>query len=199
MNPPNAQNTVRSKTRAAEAVSALTRLPLVAVFLFLVVGFALGELLWALLCVFLTSGLSLVYLYWLVRSGRVGDARRIPRSERVGPLRVVAGLYVVAFLLVSLLGGPEELRAILLSFAVATVALALLTPFTNPSLHVAGISGTAVCVSYVFGAWGVPIALGILPVWWARTALDRHTPLELSLGMIVGSGATYLAFELLLT
>lgn len=174
---------------------------MIAAALFLAVGVAVGGwggLWWAVLCIFLTSGLSLAYLHRLLRSGRVRDARGIPRAERVEPLRVVAGLYVLAFLLLTILGGPAELRAMLLSFALATVLFALLTPITNPSLHVAGVSGSAVCVSYVFGAIGVPVALAILPVWWARTVLGRHTPLELALGMLVGTGATYVAFELLL-
>lgn len=195
MSPRNSEN------RTAELLSALTRLPFVAVVLFVAVGAAVGGwggLLWALLCVFLTSGLSLVYLYRLVRSGRVRDPRRIPRAERVAPLRVVAGLYVLAFFVLTFLGGPLELRAMLLSFASATILLALFTPFVNPSLHIAGISGTAICVSYIFGAWGVPVALAILPVWWARSVLERHTPLELTLGMMIGTGATYAAFEVLL-
>lgn len=179
----------------------MTRLPLVATVLFPIVGVAVGGwggFLWAMLCVFLTSGLSLLYLYRLVRSGRIGDAGRISRSERVGPLRVVAILYVLSLLVLTVLGGPLELRAMLLSFAAATILFVALTPFTNPSLHTAGVSGTAICVSYVFGAWGVPVALAILPVWWARSILDRHTPLELALGMLIGTGATYLAFEILM-
>ncbi len=188
-----------TSNRLAEFLSAMTRLPLVATVLFPVVGAAVGGwggLSWGLLCVFLTSGLSLVYLYRLVRSGRIRDAGAISRSERVGPLRMVAILYVLSFLVLTLLGGPVELRAMLLSFSGATILFVVLTPFTNPSLHTAGISGTAICVSYIFGAWGVPVALAILPVWWARSFLDRHTPLELALGMLIGTGATYLAFEM---
>nr|MDQ3318021.1 hypothetical protein [Actinomycetota bacterium] len=75
----------------AEIVSAATRLPLMAVPLFFLVGVAsagVSDLLWALLCASLTSGLSLLYLLFLTRSGKVRDPRRIPRTERVGPLRV---------------------------------------------------------------------------------------------------------------
>lgn len=186
--------------RAAEFVSDVTRLPQVAALLFFVVGLAVGGLAglgWAALCVGLTSGLSLLYLLWLVRSGRVGDPKRISRAERVGPLRVVAGLYVFAFALVTLLGGPDELRAMLLSFAGATVLLAALTPFTNPSLHVAGMAGTAVCAGWVFGAgWMLLAALAVAPVWWARKTLRRHTTPELLLGLLVGGGATTLAFRI---
>ncbi len=186
--------------RPAELISAATRLPLLAVPLFVAVGLAVAGvrgLLWALLCVSLTSGLSLLYLVYLTRSGKVRDPRSIPRSERVRPLRVVAGLHVAAFLAVSILGGPAELRAALLSYALATVLFALITPVSNLSLHAAGVSGAAVCLTHVFGAWGLPIFLLLPPVFWARLTLGRHTPAELVLGALVGGGATWIAFQLI--
>jgi hypothetical protein len=186
--------------RPAELVSAATRLPLLAVPLFIAVGFeAAGArgLLWALLCVSLTSGLSLLYLVYLTRSGKVRDPRSIPRSERIRPLRVVAGLHVAAFLAVSLLGGPADLRAALLSYALATLLFALLTPVSNLSLHAAGVSGAAACLTRVFGAWGLLAFLLLPPVFWARLALGRHTPVELALGALVGGGATWISFQLI--
>lgn len=185
--------------KAAEWVSAATRLPLIAVPLFAAVGWeAAGAagLLWALLCVFLTSGLSLLYLLRLTRTGRVRDPRRIPQAERVGPLRVVAGLHAGAFALVWLAGGPTPLVAALLSYALATAAFAVLAPIVNLSLHAAGIAGAAVCLASVFGAWGAPAFVLIPLVWWARTALGRHTAAELALGTAVGGGFTVLAFGL---
>jgi hypothetical protein len=186
--------------RPAELVSAATRLPLLAVPLFVAVGLEADEgrgLLWALLCISLTSGLSLLYLVYLTRSGEVRDPRSIPRSERVRPLRVVAGLHVAAFLVVFLLDGPAELVAALLSYALATLLFALITPVSNLSLHAAGVSGAAVCLTYVFGAWGLPAFLLLPPVFWARRALGRHTPAELALGAVVGGGATWVAFGLI--
>ena len=188
-----------ARKKLAETVSAATRLPLLAVPLFFVVGAEAGGargLLWALLCLFLTSGLSLVYLFYLTRSGKVRDPRSIPRAERVRPLRVVAVLHVAAFLIVTLLGVPAPLRAVLLSYVFATVLFALLTPFTNLSLHTAGVSGAAVCIVYVLGAWGAAAVLLVPLVWWARTVLGRHTPLELALGVLVGAGGTWVSFQL---
>ncbi len=187
--------------KLAELISAITRLPLLAAPLFLAVGAeAAGTrgLLWSLFCLFLTSGLSLVYLLYLARSGKVRDPRSISRAERVRPLRVVAALHVGAFLIVTLLGAPAELQAALLSYALATLAFALLTPFINLSLHTAGISGATVCLIFVFGAWGLLAVLLVPLVWWARTLLGRHTPQELALGVLVGGGATWVAFQLLL-
>ena len=186
--------------RPAELVSAATRLPLLAVPLFVAVGFEVAGargLLWALLCVSLTSGLSLLYLVYLTRSGKVRDPRSIPRSERVRPLRIVAGLHAAAFLVVSLLGGPAELVAALLSYALATLLFALITPVSNLSLHAAGVCGAAVCLTHVFGAWGLPAFLLLPPVFWARLTLGRHTPVELVLGALAGGGATWISFQLI--
>lgn len=186
--------------KLAQSVSAATRLPLLAVPLFLAAGLeAAGTagLLWALLCIFLTSGLSLLYLLHLTRSGRVGDPRAIPRAERVGPLRVVAALHAGAFALVYELGGPAELSAVLLSYAIATVLFAGLTPLINLSLHAAGAAGTAVCLAFVFGLWGLSALLLLPAVFWARLRLKRHTMPELVLGALVGGGGTWLAFGLL--
>ncbi len=185
--------------KLAELISAATRLPLLAAPLFLAVGAeAAGTrgLLWALFCLFLTSGLSLFYLFYLARSGKVRDPRSISRAERVRPLRVVAALHVGAFLIVTLLGAPAELRAALLSYALATLLFAFVTPFINLSLHAAGVSGAAVCLIFVFGVRASPAILLIPLVWWARTRLGRHTPAELALGVLVGGGATLVAFQL---
>lgn len=189
----------RSK-RVAKVISGATRLPLIAVPLFLVVGVAVGGgsgFLWALLCLSLTSGLSMLYLLHLMRSGRVGDPRRISQAERVGPLRVVAGLHAGAFAILSLLGAPAALQAVLLSYAISTVLFALLVPVTNLSLHAAGVSGAAVCLVFIFGAWGVLGALLVPSVLWARKTLNRHTPLELLIGLLVGGGGTWIAFWLI--
>lgn len=188
-----------SPTKTAEIISAATRLPLLAVPLFVVVGAAAagsGGVAWAVLCLALTSGLSLVYLLCLTRSGKVRDPRAIPQRERVRPLRVVAAVHAGAFVLVALLGAPEELRAVLLSYALSTLAFALLTPLTNLSLHAAGVSGAAVCLAFVFGAWGALAVLLVPPVLWARSVLRKHTPSELALGVLVGGGGTWLAFAL---
>jgi hypothetical protein len=188
--------------RIAERVSDATRLPLLAVPLFLIVGLAAAGvpgLSWAVLCLSLTSGLSMLYLLWLVRSGRVGDPKKISRGERTGPLWVVAGLHVGGWLLVSLLGAPPALRAVLLSYALSTLAFAILTPRLKVSLHAAGAAGATVCLVCVFGGWGALFAPVVPLVWWARRVLRRHTHAELAVGALVGGGLTAVAFALIPT
>ncbi len=187
-------------TRIAEILSTATRLPLLAVPLFLLVGVAAagwGGLLWALLCLLLTSGLSLAYLAYLTRSGKVRDPGKIVQGERVRPLWVVAALHTGAWAFVTLLGAPAELRAILLSYALATFLFTFLTPITKLSLHAAGVTGAAVCLVYVFGAWGTLATPAVPLMWWARTRLGRHTALELALGVLAGGGGTWISFRLI--
>ncbi len=186
--------------KIAERISDATRLPLIAVPLFVVVGAAVAGgsgVLWALLFLTLTSGLSLLYLFFLVRSGKVRDPLRIPQAERIRPLRVVALLHTGAFLISVLLGAPAALQAILLAYAIATLLFVLLAPVTNLSLHAAGVSGAAVCLIFVFGGWGALGMLLIPPVLWARRTLGRHTPLELLVGLLVGGGGALIAFWLI--
>ncbi len=183
--------------RVARLVSGATRLPLMAMPLFFLVGAASAGwtgLLWALICVLLTSGLSLAYLAHLTQAGKVRDPRKIPQEERVKPLRVVAGLHAGAFLLVALLGAPVPLRAVLLSYTLATAAFAALAPFVNLSLHTAGVAGTLVCLLLVFGLPGALFTLVLPLVWWARVKLGRHTHPELALGALVGGVLTWVAF-----
>ena len=183
--------------RVARLVSGATRLPLMAMPLFFLVGAASAGwtgILWALICVLLTSGLSLAYLAHLTQAGRVRDPRKIPQEERVKPLRVVAGLHAGAFLLVALLGAPVPLRAVLLSYTLATAAFAALAPFVNLSLHTAGVAGTLVCLLLVFGLPGALFTLVLPLVWWARVKLGRHTHPELALGALVGGVLTWVAF-----
>ena len=185
--------------RVARLVSGATRLPLLAVPLFVLVGVATAGwtgLLWALLCLLLTSGLSLVYLAYLTRSGRVRDPRKIPQEERVRPLRVVAGLHAGAWVIVTLLDAPVSLRAVLLSYTLATAAFALLAPFVNLSLHAAGVAGTLVCLLLVFGLPGALFAPVLPLVWWARVMLGRHTHPELALGALVGGVMTWVSFAM---
>src|SRR5215207_4528179 len=92
-------------TRIAEILSAATRLPLLAVPLFLLVGATAAGwrgALRGLLCLALTSGLSLLYLVYLARAGRVREPLRNPQEERVRPLHVVAGLHGGAWMIVTL-------------------------------------------------------------------------------------------------
>lgn len=180
-----------SRGALVSIVSTVTRLPLISVPLFVALGVsgagtALSGVLWAVLCLLLTAGLSTLYLEYLRRSVRFGDPARLAQGGRLRPLRIIAVQCLVAWALVSLLGVPFGLGSSVLLYALLVALLALLSP-EEASLHAAAVCGAAIALAYAFGTWGLLAVLLLPPVWWARAATGRHTPGELVLGALAGT------------
>lgn len=152
---------------------------------------------WALLSVALTGGASTFYLDWLERSGAAGDPQRLARGISLQPLRVVAVFYVAAFGLLSVLGAPPGVRALLLVFALLVVLFAVLYPGIRISLHAAGSSAVAVYLAHLYGWWGLVAALLVPAVWWSRIQLRRQSPRELLMGTLAGTAGTWTSLQLL--
>ena len=189
-------------SNVATLVSAFTRQPILAVPVFLATGYAAGAsdpapgLAWATVCLTATTVLPLTYLLYLTRSDSVGDDSNIRRTERTGPLWVVTAFWFVVFILLVLLGLPDALRATFLAYLLVPPAFALLTRYTNPSLHTAGAAWAVVVSANLFGPWGLLVAV-LLPItWWSRLVLRRHTPGELLIGTVVSAVFSQLAFVL---
>lgn len=189
-------------SRIASLVSIFTRQPILALPVFLAVGSAIGSstsppgLVWATVCLVATTALPLIYLLYLSQAGSVRNDSNIRRTERTGPLWVVSAFWFVVFVLLVLLGLPDVLRATFLAYLLVPPAFALLTRYTNPSLHAAGAAWAVVVFVNVFGPWGLLAAVLIPLTWWSRHTLHRHTPKELLIGTVVSAVFSQLAFVL---
>ncbi|MGF1473891.1 MAG: hypothetical protein ACFB50_19400 [Rubrobacteraceae bacterium] len=199
---PSGASTAQTAARVATLVSIFTRQPILAVPVFLAVGYAAGApdptptLAWATACLLATTVLPLIYLLYLRRSGSVRDDANIQRTERTGPLLVVSAFWFVVFVFFALLGLPEFLRATFLAYLLVPPAFSLLTRYTNPSLHAAGAAWAAVVFVNAFGVWGLFAAVLLPLTWWSRLALQRHTRKELLIGTVVSAVFTQAAFIL---
>jgi len=147
------------------------------------------------LCLLLTSGSSTLYLWYLRRNVRLGDATRLARGGRIKPLRVISAQYLLAWGLVSVLGVPFGLGSVMLLHALLATLLAILAP-DEVSLHAAAVCGAAVALAHAFGPWGLLAASLLPPVWWARTATGRHAPREVGLGVVAGAAGGLSVFLL---
>lgn len=181
-------------------ISNFTRLPLISVPLFVALGVAGASsvpsgLLWAALCLALTSGLSTLYLEYLRRNVRLGDPVRLAQGGEIRPLRVVSVQCLAAWGLVTLLGAPFGIGSLMLLYAMLATLLAILAP-EKISLHAAGVCGAAVALAYTFGPWGLAASLLLPLVWWARTEAGLDTPRELALGAMAGTFAALTVFLL---
>lgn len=173
-------------------LSYATRLPVLCVPVFAALGISgadssVSGLLWALLSVTLTAGVSTVYLEYLRRNVRFGDPARLSQGGAIRPMRAIAAQYLVAWALLTLLGIPFGLGSLLLLCALLVVLAAILAPEEEISLHAGAACGAAVALTHAFGPWGL-LTFSILPLaWWSRTATGRHTPKELASGALAGT------------
>lgn len=182
-------------------VSTVTRLPVISVPLFVALGVAgadsvVSGVLWAVLCLLLTAGLSTAYLEYLRRNVRLGDPARLSQGGALRPVRVIAAQYLLAWAILTLLGVPFGLGSMMLVYGMLVTLLAILLPEEEISLHTAAVCGAAVALAHAFGPWGLLAALLLLPTWWSRTATGRHTPPELASGTLAGTLAGLVVFLL---
>ncbi len=156
--------------------------------LFALVSLPLPQaLLWAAIYGFWVSLAPILFILWLLRSGRIKELHMTDRRERHLPYTVSA-LCSGIFLLIGLLFGAPELLICLAIFNVIELfLLGVINAFWLISIHAAGIAATTVLVAYVFGVGSgllvVPLVILVVAV---RLFLKRHTPAQLATGMALG-------------
>lgn len=138
---------------------------------------------WGLLAMFF-AGILPYLLTWRIRHPAAATAPTKRVRSLYMALAVVTAAVGIAVL--RLLGGPpgviEVIAAILGCLTVAAVTNAR----WRWSNHLAACAAGTAMLTVLFGPPGLVSALAIPPVWWARTALGRHTTVELLGGGLVG-------------
>lgn len=66
------------------------------------------------------------------------------------------------------------------------------------SAHTTGAAICATLLWFVGPAWGIPGAVAALAVGWSRVVLGRHTPGQVALGWLIGTGTTLWALLVIL-
>jgi len=143
---------------------------------------------WAAVYGLLASlGPILVVLY-LLKTGRISELHMSNTSERHIPYATAVIFAAIAFGLISWFDGPELLRCLALFNIVELIALALINIYWLISIHTTGIMATFVLIGLVFG-WDASL-IAVLPfvaaVNWVRLYLKRHTPAQVTAGMVLG-------------
>jgi hypothetical protein len=130
-----------------------------------------------------------VLMWRQVRRGRWQDADASNRAERP-ILFIVCGVALVALLAYLLLLGTQSfmVRGLVATLGMMA-ACALATRWIKVSLHMAFATLAAVALALMRSPAGYVLLLMLPVLAWARLTLQRHTPLELILGTIIGAGA----------
>ena len=163
--------------------------------MFAVLGFAVAlyerplwsGLSWGVVYGLLVSLSPILFILYLLQTGRIKELHMSDTSERHWPYLAAIGFTALTLLIIHLADGPELLRCLTLFNLVELTALGLINVFWLISIHATGIMATAVIVGLVFG-WGAGWALAplIILVCWVRLFLRRHTPAQVAAGLALG-------------
>jgi membrane-associated phospholipid phosphatase len=177
--------------RAARLFSNIVSPPV----MFALLGLALAlyerpwwpALAWAAVYGFFVSLTPILFILYLLRTGRIDELHMSNTAERHLPYLVALLCAVFALGLFVLLDGPELMRCLLIFNVIELAALGLINVYWLISIHATGIMATVLIVGLVFGG---PTALLLLPVValviGVRLFLRRHTPGQVVAGLALG-------------
>jgi membrane-associated phospholipid phosphatase len=142
---------------------------------------------WAAVYGFFVSLAPILFVLYLLRTGRIAELHMSNTAERHLPYLVAVVCALLALALFTFLDGPQLMRCLLIFNAIELAALGLINVYWLISIHATGIMATLVIVGLVFG-W--PASLLILPfvilVAWVRLFLRRHSPAQIAAGFVLG-------------
>jgi len=153
---------------------------------------------WGTYQVFATI-IPLADLIWRRRSGRISDWHVSKREERRWPLAFGVLYAAAGSLFFYLLSGPKILLACMLSGLALGIITLFTTSFWKISLHLMGNGSLAVILlaafeAPVFGTLGLLLIFYLTVVGLSRYAVKAHTPLQIIVGALSGTGVTWLIF-----
>jgi len=134
-----------------------------------------GTYLFALLYFAVAVPVPVMYVVWLVKSGRVDDFHLPERRDRTGPFAVSIAGAVGAAALLYYFGAPVVFLAPVLTALVQTVLLFLITLRWQISIHTATAAGLVTFAILALGSGAAILAVLVPLVAWARVFLGRHT------------------------
>lgn len=180
------------RVRAARLFSNVVSPPV----MFAVLGLAVAlhelpfweGLAWAAVYGFFVSLAPILFVLYLLRTGRIRELHMSNTRERHLPYLMAIGFAALTFGLIIWLGGPELMACLTIFNAVELVILMLINVYWLISFHATAVMAAFVLVGLIFG-WSASIVI-VLPfviaVCVVRLYLKRHTPAQVGAGLALG-------------
>lgn len=190
------------KNKICKIISVLSVAPLIALYVLTVIyrhdASVFGGVLWYIISiVFLTVLPISAYLleHWLPaykNQGRQGE-------RRLAFVMCISG-YVLGTITSLAFRAPRGVQMVFLSYLVSGGVLTLVNSVFKykASGHACGTAGPYVPLMYFMGGKVWYVIFLLVPVYWARIAMGRHTWKELLSGTAIGMGATALTMAVFL-
>lgn len=142
---------------------------------------------WGLFYIFLVIGLPTLYVYWLLRKGKISDFHMRSREERMKPMYFTIAACILAWIILNLFDVRYELRLFAGIGILLTSLLTVITKFWKISIHATSVGGLSTFLVALFG-WSFGLVLLAIPlVTWARMRTNNHSFKQLMAGTLVGS------------
>lgn len=130
--------------------------------------------------------LPLFLLLVLVRQGKVTDHHVSDRKQRAPVLLMALGCIALGLLVLSAVGAPQSVIAMVLAVVGGVAVLAAVSLFWKMSGHAAAISCSAVVAVLMLGAAWAPLLLLVPAVGWSRVVLRAHSVAQVVAGSLFG-------------
>jgi len=133
-----------------------------------------------------------VFVFMAYRAGYVKTVDVSSRTERLFPAVFAVASAALAYPLLQWIEAPSLLLALAAALIVQLAVLGLTTMWWKISYHAGAAGGLAAVAFAVEGmSLGVPLVLLACVVAWARVRLGRHTPAQVSMGLLTASPMTW--------
>ena len=151
-------------------------------------------LLWAILMLFIVSGIPLAYLLIGRKHGWISDMELSRREERPRFILISLSSDLLALGILWVANGPHLLSVLIMTYLCLATVMFTISIFWKISMHMAGVGGFATALVFVFGAPALWAFLSLPLVAWARLHRRKHTPAQLAAGAIAGIAVVLYVF-----
>lgn len=149
---------------------------------------------WGILGAVFAAVVPVLFITFGIRRGTWADRHLGVRQQRLVVMVFIIGSVVTGTLLMSALGAPMAMVALIAAMVATLLVLLAITTVWKVSVHAAVSSGSVLILTLTFGPW---LLLGyalVAVVGWSRVELRDHTVAQVAVGTAVGAlvaGATF--------
>ena len=143
--------------------------------------------LWAAVYGLIVSLAPIIFVLYLLRTGRIKELHMSNTSERHWPYITAVLCAAIAYGIIVSFDGPDLLRCLSLFNIIELSTLGLINIFWLISIHATGVMAAFMIVGLVFG-WAASLIVipFVISVCWVRLYLKRHTPTQVTAGLALG-------------
>jgi membrane-associated phospholipid phosphatase len=189
----SSRNNYKAKDRVANIVSTLSNAPLIALFVFIGLGYYFlsgADFITVTLVTVCFSVVipSIIAYAWIKNKDLELDMPN--KEDRLYPLFWILLSYLLGVLVLHNISAPPVITVLMFCYFSNTLVVLIISLFWKISIHSVGIAGPVAILIYVFGYSGLLFLLLIPLVMWSRLFLKRHTRNQVIAGASMGFALT---------